>query len=143
MHQYFTKKIKRIRTIEEVAKENNLFFTKRDEEDGNLLALDGKEKKLLFFKRTRQLPSCLIIDLKSLCSCSLVRQYRGIKPGDLLKKNLQDYLTTIFLCLRFKNRNRPISLPFYEARRDKKQDIGQTESRARNWETTLSKLVVV
>lgn len=140
LHDYFTKKIKRIRTIDEVAKENNLLFTKSDAAAGNLIALDSKEKKLLFFRHTRQLPSCLIIDLKSLCGCSMVRQYRSIKPGGLLKKNLQDYLTAISLCLRFKNRNRPVRLPFYEARRHKEQDTGQTERRARNWEAIIANL---
>lgn len=142
MHYYFTKKIKRIWSIEEVAKENNLLFTKKDEVAGNLVALDGKEKKLLFFRRTRQPSSCFIIDLKSLGSCSLVRKYRSIKPGDLLRKSLQDYLTTISLCLHFKNRARPVSLLFYEARCDKEQDIRQTEGRARDWEMVISKLAV-
>ena len=137
------REIKGLLNLAKIAKAGRLRFSTNDEVGANVIALDTRRKKLFYLKKGPNTPSCLIIDLNNLVSCSIKKQYNSINAGDLNTKKLQDFLKSIFINLSFKNGYRTLSLPLYDAQKDKESDIEQLEEKANRWKTIVSKFLPI
>jgi len=140
-YSYFNKKIKELKNRNRMANIKKMLFWKQEELGGNQIALDITKRKLLYFNKVNNKPACLIISLKDIHSCTIKKQYNGIHAGGLMKQKLQDYLKSILLHLSFNNGSHSIALPFYEEQGNKKDEATYLEIKAKEWETTISKLL--
>ncbi len=141
--KYFNKKFKGILNITGFAKERKLSFWKQEEFEGNIIALDVRTRKLFYMRRSNKKQACLIIDLNNLHSCTIKKQYNSINVGDLKHKKLDDFLKTIFLNLRFKNSNCEVPIPFFEAQKDRQENIEHLEAKAQQWKLLVSKMLPI
>jgi len=140
-YSYFNKKIKELKNRNRMANIKKMLFWKQEELGGNLIALDITKRKLLYFNKVNNKPACLIISLKDIHSCTIKKQYHPINAGGLMHKKLQDYLKSILLHFSFKNSNRAIALSIYNEQKDKQEEAECLELKAKEWETTISKLL--
>jgi|SRR5690242_2117349 len=122
-------------------KTQNLFsnFTIRDKLGSNVIALDAEKKQLLFLTNKSQIMSCRVIDLNSLNSCSVTKEYSNIKAGDLKRNKLSRFLKNIFLNLR--SGNEPVTLSVYNAQQDSNANVPLLESMAKKWQKIVSKFL--
>lgn len=141
LSDYFNRKIGWLRNLRRVAGQSKFFLSKQEETAGMFIALDRVKRRLLYFKKSSRLPKCLIINLAHLDECAVVKQYDSIEAGQVEKQGLQAYVKTIFLRLRVRN-GPSILLPFYEAQKDRKEDLLQMEHKAKLWCRLASTLLV-
>jgi hypothetical protein len=122
-------------------KTQNLFpdFAIRDKLGSNVIALDAEKKQLLFLINKSQTVSCRVIDLNSLNSCSVTKEYSNIKAGDLKRNKLSRFLKNIFLNLR--TGNEPVTLSVYNAQQDSNANVPLLESMAKKWQKIVSKFL--
>lgn len=139
LYGFLKSKRKRLLNLAKIVKEQRLSISKLDEMGSSVIAIDTANRKLLYLKNAPDTSSCLIIDLNNLQECTIKKQYNSINAGDLNKRKISDFLRTIFLNLRFKNDHGSVSLPLYEAQKDKQDDVEQLEAKAKKWETIVSK----
>jgi len=83
--------------------------------------------------------SCRVIDLNSLNSCSVTKEYSNIKAGDLKRNKLSRFLKNIFLNLR--SGNEPVTLAVYNAQQDSNANVPLLESMAKKWQKIVSKFL--
>ncbi|TKK69214.1 hypothetical protein FC093_07815 [Ilyomonas limi] len=141
-YTYFSKKVKELKKRNKMTgSKKKMLFWKRETVGSNLIALDITKRNLLYFNKVNNKPACVIINLKDIHSCTIKKQYHGINAGGLMKQKLQDYLKNILLYLCFNNGSRSIALPFYEEQDNRKEDAERLEIKAKEWETTISKLL--
>jgi len=143
VYGFLNSRIKRLFSLAKVAKEQRLNFSNLDEVGSSVIAIDPTKRKLLYLKSAPDTSSCLIVDLNNLKECTIKKQYNGINAGDLNKRKISDFLRSIFLNLRFKNDSAPVTLPLYDAQKDKHDDVEQLEVQATKWERLVSKLLPV
>ncbi|MBS1597470.1 MAG: hypothetical protein JST75_04550 [Bacteroidetes bacterium] len=118
------------KAIEKFARSRRLYFSRLEEISGNLIALDKVKRKLLYFKTNVLLPKCLIVDLRNVDSCTVVKQYDEKEKGKL---------RTLLLSFRFLNNSSPVSLPFYENLDHGSKEIAQAELKAQLWKAEVLK----
>lgn len=138
---YFNRRIGWLRNLRRLAGQLKFFLSKQEETTGMYIALDRVRKRLLYFKKGSRLPKCLIINLAHLDKCAVVKQYDSIAAGEVKKQGLQAYVKAVFLRLRIRN-GPSILLPFYEAQKDRKEDLPQMEHKAKLWCRLASTLLV-
>jgi hypothetical protein len=139
LFKYFNKKIKGFWNITRFGKARNLSFSNKDVLSGSVIALDARKRKLLFFRKSDYRQSCMIIDLKQMHSCSIVREYNGINAGELKKKKLHTYLKSICINLRFKNNEKVVAIPFFQSGYSIDDDIEGLDLKADEWKLILLK----
>ena len=137
---YLNGRIKKFWSLTNFAKTRRFNISNQDDIGDNVIALDVVKRKLLYAKKNANTPSCLIIDLKDLDSCTLTRQYNSIGAGELSKKKLSEFLKSISLNLHFKNSPRIVSLPLFEAEHDVQGDREVIEAKAERWGNIVSLL---
>jgi hypothetical protein len=135
-------KIKRYWNIYEFVKRSKLCFSKHDTIGSKFIGLDALKRKLFYIEHSRNKPTCTVINLKEVEKCTIKRQYNNIGAGELKKRNLQDFLTTIFLQLRLKNNPKLIDLPFFEKEKGPIANLEELEAKAYAWETAVSNLLI-
>jgi hypothetical protein len=138
--RYIKRKIRGVLCISKIAKKRRLYISAQDELGDNVIALDSRKRKLLFMRKASAASSYLVIDLKHLETCTVKKQYGSIKPGELPKRKVTDFLRSIFLHLQFKNGSAPVTLPLYEEKNVQVEDVEQLEAKARKWQTMVSGL---
>ena len=138
-YKYLNGKLKLLRR----RKSNNkkLLFWKQDVLGSNAIALDISKRKLLYFNQVNERSSCLMIDLKDVQNCTIKKHYHSIAAGGLTQKKLQDYLKTILLHFSFKNSHPSLTISFYEES-IKNEEAESLEIKAKDWEATISKLLI-
>jgi uncharacterized pyridoxamine 5'-phosphate oxidase family protein len=114
-------------------------YTIQDRLGSNVIALDAEKKQLLFLTNKSQTMYCRVIDLNSLNSCSITKEYSSIKPGDLKRNKLSRFLKNIFLNLG--SGNEPVTLPVYNAQQDSNANVRFLESMAKKWQKIVSKFL--
>ncbi len=133
-------RIKKIWSATKNTKRNTSSFLSQDDVGVKVIALDAHKRKLLYFKRTANASSCLLIDLRHLEKCSVRKEYNNINAGDLKTRKLQSFIENIFLNIGFKDGSDLIALRLYEAKTDGQQDVAQIEVKARKWEMIVQNL---
>src|SRR3954469_15419254 len=122
LYRYLNGKIKTFWNRNKLINKRKLLFWKKEELGSNIIALDITKRRLLYFNQVNDKPGCLIINLKDVQSCTIKKQYHGINAGDLVQKNLKDYLKSILMHFSFKNGHQAIALSFYEEQKNKKEE---------------------
>lgn len=143
LYRYINNKIKRFLSINELAKLCNWCFSKHDILGTKFIGLDIFKRKLFYIEQNNNKPTCLVINLKDVESCIIKKQYNSINAGALKQRKLNEFLTTIFLQLRFKHNSKLVHLPFFEKKKDKFMNIEELEAKASAWETMVSKLLPI
>jgi len=135
-YKWLTNKIKN-KSMEPVIALSQLPFLSQKNSGGKLIALDTRKNKLLFVKKVNNKPSCMIVDLKDLQYCTVNKQYADINAGELKNRKLSAFLKSVFLDLHFKNNK--ISIPFFEKKQDRQQDIDILQNEAEKLRSLISK----
>jgi hypothetical protein len=127
--------------LSELGSELDLSFSSHLELADKVVGLDGLQKKLLVcdFKNTQGAHQ--IITLDKVISISVKKKYSGIKPGELKKKRFEEFIESIHLKFDYRDEDDAIILPFYEKGIDDVADLKRLESKARNWQLVLSKMI--
>ena len=68
-------------------------------------------------------------------------EFNNIHAGKLGTRSLHHYLKSIFLNLVFRNGSESVSLPLFDAMKQKKPNAEQVVAKAKKWEITISKLL--
>jgi len=99
------------------------------------------KRKLLIAEQIDGLFRPYFIELNKLSVITVQKIYNSIKAGDLKKRKIGEFLQSIRLQLEFENGESRVILPFYERTIDDIHNVQWLESKARNWQTMLSKML--
>ncbi len=136
-------RFKRLCNIAKLARRTRLTISNQDEVGANVIALNIIKRKLLYAKRVPCASSCLIIDLNSLETCSIKKEYSSIRADELRTKKLHHFLKSVFLKLVFKKGAGAVSLALFDAQKESLDNVEQLEAQAKKWENLVSKLLPV
>lgn len=127
----------------ELGSGNNLTFSSQEILHDCIIGLDGVNRKILVAQSVDGIITHTeLIDLFTVKTCSVIRQYGSIKSGELRANKLETYLER--LVLHFERDNEPaIEIPFYHYRKNGLHEIQKLEKKARHWELLLSKMIHV
>ena len=99
------------------------------------------KRKLLIAEKINGLFRPYFIELNQVSVITVEKIYNSIKAGDLKKRKIGEFLQSIRLQLEFENGENTIVLPFYERAIDDIHNLQWLESKARNWQMMLSKML--
>jgi hypothetical protein len=126
----------------DIASVHNLSFTGQEVLRALVLGLDGPNRKLVIVEEKNQTYDPQIIDLSDVNACRIKKVYTAIHSNDYKKNRPEDYLRSIALELDLKNRRSPVVVFFYKNEQNSIHEIKELETRVRNWETMLSKMLI-
>lgn len=119
----------------------NLSFSSYITLGSKMIGLDVMKKKLLIAEKINGLFRPYIIGLNKVSVISVQKIYNSIKAGDLKKRRIEEFLQSIRLQLEFENGENTIVLSFYERATDDNNNLRWLESKAKNWQMMLSKML--
>ncbi len=121
--------------------ENKLIFSKQEVIRPSAIGLDRINKKLLFVKRIdKENYEAVLVDLNEVKSAG-VKRIKHRAAGADEKHWLEGSPEKIVLQLEFADNKRPIRLPFYTYLENNILEIPQLESRAKDWEAMISRVI--
>jgi len=141
MRRYIRRKIKKLRNFPRVAKIFNLSVAKQESLHNQLIALDDAKRKLLLIKKEKSKVDYFVVDLQNVQQVSVKKVYGSIPAGDLQTKELNNYLQSVSLQLRFKSGAEPVAVSFYESRYNTIKQQSFLEAAANKWEQFVSDLL--
>ena len=141
MRRYIRRKIKKLRNFPLVAKIFNLSVAKQESLHNQLIALDDAKRKLLLIKKEKSKVDYFVVDLQNVQQVSVKKVYGSIPAGDLQTKELNNYLQSVSLQLRFKSGAEPVAVSFYESRYNTIKQQSFLEAAANKWEQFVSGLL--
>jgi len=118
----------------------NLSFSSHELLYGKIFGVDGIQRKVLVIEENNGSDSSYIIELDKVKSISMKTVYDSIKPEELRKKRLEEFLRTIHLQFEFKDGREAVALPFYEHKKNNIHDLPVIEQKTKNWEMIFSKM---
>ena len=119
----------------------NLSFSNYVTLGNKIIGLDVMKRKLLIAEKINGLFRPYFIELNKVSVITVQKIYNSIKAGDLKKRRIEEFLQSIRLQLEFENGESTIVLPFYERTIDDIHNLKWLESKARNWQMMLSKML--
>jgi hypothetical protein len=125
----------------DIASVHNLSFTGQEVLRALVIGLDGPNRKLVIVEEKNQTYDPLIIDLGEVIACRIKKVYTAIHSNDYKRNRPEDYLKSIALELDLKSRKTPVVVFFYRNEHNSIHEIRELETRVRNWETMLSKML--
>jgi len=126
----------------DIASVHNLSFTGQEVLRALVMGLDGPNKKLVIVEEKNQSYDPQVIDLDEVYACRIKKVYTAIHSNDYKRNRPEDYLKSIALELDLKSRKAPVVVFFYRNEHNSIHEIRELETRVRNWETMLSKMVI-
>ena len=108
---------------------HNLSFTSQEVLTDKIIGLDGLNRKLLVVEEKDKEFHSYIIDLGKVKTCSV-------------KKSMNNYSNHVSLEFYFKENEKPVSLCFYSSIVSSVYEAEALESKAKDWESMLSKLLI-
>ena len=118
----------------------NLTFSGHEMLNKKIFGLDGIKRKVLVLEENDGSNSSYIIELDKVKSISMKSVYDSIKPDELRKKRLEEFLKTIHLLFEFRDGRDTIALPFFESKRNNIEDLPVLEKKTKNWKMIFSKI---
>ena len=91
--------------------------------DEKIFGVDGIKRKVLVVEENNGSNSSYIIELDKVKSISMKTVYDSIKPEELRKKRLEEFLKTIHLQFEFKDGREAVALPFFEHQKNNIEDL--------------------
>lgn len=104
-----------------------------------VMGLDGVHRKFILVRKRHQDVETMVVDLDDIKSCSIKKHYGGISRGSLKTNALDHYLERIHLRLLLHGKP-PLELEFYNRNFNKLKELAPLETKARHWESLLSKM---
>jgi hypothetical protein len=135
-----TDKIKYIQ-LSELGSRLNLNFSNHEMVDGRIIGLDIIKRKLLIMEETSEINQINIIPLDEVSSISVKKIYSSIKPGELRKRKVCEFLKSMVLQLDFGDSRETVVVPFYENEINNIDELPDLERKVRNWQVILSKII--
>ena len=118
----------------------NLSFSGHEMLDKKIFGVDGIKRKVLVVEENNGSNSSYIIELDKVKSISMKSVYDSIKPDELRKKRLEEFLKTIYLQFEFRDGRETIALPFFESQKNNIDDLPVLEKKTKNWKMIFSKM---
>jgi DNA-binding Lrp family transcriptional regulator len=129
--------------LSELGTRLNLSFSSHVRLGDRLIALDGIKKKLLVLEHNNDQLNPRVIDLDKVNDISVRTNYRSIKPGELKRKKIDEFLRTIELQFNCNDEPETFVLPFSDSDVNDRKSLAMLEKNARNWQLILSKMINV
>ena len=127
--------------FKKVAFVHNFSFTGQEVLRNTVLGLDGPKRKILVVEEKNKNYDSHIIDLDEVDSCKVKKIYAAININDYKQNRPEEYLQSIALEFTFRTDTPPLSTYFYRNADNSLYEIRELETRVRNWETMLSKML--
>lgn len=128
--------------LSELGIEKNLRFSSQELLQNGVIALDGVQRKLLVISGSaKENYDETLIDLNELKSCSLKKEYGGIKAGELKKTKLVQLLNKVSLHFEFRDNKEPIEVSFYDHSDNYSSQASEMELKAKHWGIILYKML--
>ena len=105
-----------------------------------IFGVDGIKRKILVLEENNGLNSSYIIELDTVKSISMKTVYDSIKPDELRKRRLDEFLKTIHLQFEFKDGRDAVALPFFEHKKNNIEDLPVIERKTKNWKMIFAKM---
>ena len=118
----------------------NLSFSSHELLDEKIFGVDGIQRKVLVVEENNGSNSSYIIELDKVKSISMKTVYDSIKPEELRKRRLEEFLKTIHLHFEFKDGREAVALPFFEHKKNNISDLPVIERKTKNWKMIFSKM---
>ncbi|MBS1602566.1 MAG: hypothetical protein JST42_07845 [Bacteroidetes bacterium] len=125
----------------DIASVNNLSFTGQEVLQAMALGLDGPNRQLVIVEEKNQTYDPQIIDLREVTACRIKKVYTAIHSNAYKRSRSEDYLRSIALELDLKGQTSPVVVFFYRNDQNSIHEIRELETRVRNWEKMLSKML--
>ncbi|HEU4632831.1 MAG TPA: hypothetical protein VFS22_02540 [Flavisolibacter sp.] len=136
------KKMKQFLYLSEQGTKNDLRFSSQEVIGDKIIALDGRKRMLLLLEERDGRKLHHTIDLEEVESCTLKKIYSRINAGELKRKKMEEFISTIALQFDFKNKKQlPVQLNFYDRDLNYIAELKPLEAKARGWQAVLSKLL--
>ncbi|HEX2606437.1 MAG TPA: hypothetical protein VHK91_03620 [Flavisolibacter sp.] len=120
---------------------HNLSFSAQEFLHKTIIGIDGAQRQLLILRWTDlQSFTTQLIDLSAIRRCTL-KKYLTAYPIDPHKKGPEAYATEQVVLLFEPSAGSPVALPFYHRFENQEWELPELESKARHWETMLTKLL--
>ena len=127
--------------FKKVALVHDLSFTGQEILPHVVLALDDPKRKLLIVEEKNKNYDTRVIDLSDIHVCKVKKVYAAIDIHAYKKNKPEEYLSSIALELELRTSASPVEVFFYRSASNSVYEIKELESRARNWELMLSKMI--
>jgi hypothetical protein len=127
------------RQMSELGSKLNLAFSSHMSLNNKIIAMDGVKKKLLVMDNNDTVSVHTIIDLNEVRAISVKKNYSSIKPGELKKRGMDEFLEKIYL--QFESEEKTVAVPFYELGKNNFTDLPKLERNARTWQMILMKMI--
>ena len=118
----------------------NLSFSSHELLDEKIFGVDGIKRKILVVEENNGSNSSYIIELDKVKSISMKTVYDSIKPEELRKRRLEEFLKTIHLQFEFNDGRDAVALPFFENKKNDIADLPLLERKTKNWKMIFSKM---
>ena len=128
--------------FKEIAVVHNLSLTGQEILRAVVIGLDGPNRKLVIVEENNETYDPKVIDLLEVDTCRVKKVYMATHSGDPGRKRPEDHLRSIALEFDFKTRKEPVAVFFYRNGHDSIHEIAELQSRVKNWESVISKILV-
>lgn len=119
----------------------DLSFASQEVLNDSIIGLDGMNRKLMVLTQIDDLIfDDYVIDLNEVKTCTVKKHYGNIRPDELRKRKLENYLERIALHFEFKNEKAPIEVAFYN-HISPVYRLDVIEQKADHWKQILSKML--
>ena len=136
------KREKLLQRFSQLGSEYGLSYTSQEILKERIIGLDGVHRKLLVLQEKDGRQSYYIIDLEEVKSCAVKKTYYAMPAGEGSQRGMDNHLEAIGLQFDFKDKKPAILLPFYDNIANHVFEIAELETKAKDWESILSKMLV-
>ena len=120
---------------------HNLSFTSQEILADRILGFDGLNKKLLVLEKRAGHYDWFTINMEDVESCTVKNVYHWDNASGRTLRHLDERVSKVALVFCFKKEGRSIELPFYSSETNEPGELKMLETKARGWESFLSKLL--
>ena len=132
---------RRIDLLHTAAETYGLTFSAQEILENNLLGIDGiKQKLLIILFGTKE--TVHIIPMKDVATCILHKEYEKINVGTDKKEKIELRLRSIDLLFSYKASPGTFTVCFYDSYVNHEFEKNALETKARQWEMMLTKMIV-
>ncbi|MEO8583662.1 MAG: hypothetical protein ABI415_07685 [Flavitalea sp.] len=141
---FINRKIGKRSDITSIATERKLNLSIHEKIGDYVVAIDHHRNILLHLNAGWKKSKLLVVDLKEVMSCAVIKQYTNIEAGGFRKNGLAYYITKMFLHLRFYSTG-SLSLPIYNySNRNKNiKHIKNLEEKTERWKSIVSGQLII
>ncbi|MEO6257053.1 MAG: hypothetical protein ABIO82_00105 [Ginsengibacter sp.] len=118
----------------------NLSFSSHELLNKKIFGVDRVKRKVLVIEEKNGSDSPYIIELDKVTSISTETVYDSIRPGELGKKRLEEFLKAVHLKFQFGDGRDAVVLPFFDNQKNDISDLPLLVKKTKNWKIIFSKM---